>query len=185
MTHSLPIVHEGGLDFELYISEAELAAAVDSLAEQINHDYEGREPLFVCVLNGAFLFAADLFRRITLHSQMTFVRLCSYTGLGRSGEVREMMGLTNEEVKDRDIIVLEDIVDTGYSMHYFIQNLQQSGARSVAVCSCLFKPEALLCPDARPKYVGIEIRKRFILGYGMDLDGFGRNLPAVYVLSEA
>ena len=101
MANSLPIVHEGGLDFELFISEAELKAAVDSLAERINHDYEGREPLFVCVLNGAFLFAADLFRRITLHSQMTFVRLCSYTGLGTSGEVREMMGLTNDEVRDR------------------------------------------------------------------------------------
>lgn len=159
-----------------------ISEAVSRVAGEINRDYAGREPLFICVLNGAFMFAADLFRKITLHADITFVRLKSYTGMG-SGEVREIVNLY-EDIRGRDVIVIEDIVDTGNSMHYFKKELFEAGAETVEVCSFLFKPEALQREDARPKYVGFEIPKQFILGYGLDLDEFERNRDAVYALKK-
>lgn len=172
-----------GMTFEETLTPEMIAGAVERVAGEINQDYAGMEPLFVCVLNGAFIFAADLFRKIRLHSDITFVRLKSYTGTSNSGEVREIVNLY-EDIRGRDIIVIEDIVDTGNSMHHFLQALQEAGARSATVCSFLFKPDALQCPDARPKYVGFEIPKQFILGYGLDLDEFERNRDAVYTLKK-
>lgn len=176
-------VQEQGLTFVESISATQIAHAVKRVAECINHDYQGREPLFVCVLNGAFIFAADLFRQISLHSRIAFVRLKSYSGTASTGEVRELVEL-NEDISGRDIIVIEDIVDTGYSMHYYKQHLLNKGARTVEICTFLFKPTALLCPDAKPKYVGMEIPKEFIVGYGLDLDDYCRNLDAIYTLQK-
>lgn len=172
-----------GMTFEEKYSREELQEVVKNVAERINHDYEGREPLFICVLNGAFMFAADLFREITLHSTITFVRLKSYTGMSTTGEVREMIGLP-EDLKDRDVIVVEDIVDTGHSMHHFLGRLKEAGVRSAEVCTLLFKPDSLQCEDARPKYVGLEIPKAFIVGYGLDLDEYERNHDAIYALKK-
>lgn len=169
------------LTFEESISPDRIAEAVSRVAEQINHDYTGREPLFICVLNGAFIFAADLFRKINLHTDITFVRLKSYTGMSSSCEVREVVNLY-EDVRDRDVIVIEDIIDTGQTMHHFLQNLREAGVRSAELCSFLFKPEALTYADAKPKYVGVEIPKEFIIGYGLDLDDFERNRDAIYTL---
>lgn len=176
-------VQEQGMTFVESISVAQIAEAVQKVADRINHDYEGREPLFVCVLNGAFIFAADLFRKVSLRTRMTFVRLKSYSGTSSTGEVRELVEL-NEDITGQDIIVIEDIVDTGYSMHYYKQHLLDQGAKSVEVCTFLFKPTALLCPDAKPKYVGMEIPKEFIIGYGLDLDDYCRNLDAIYTLQK-
>lgn len=176
-------IQEQGMTFVESISAAQIADAVKQVADQINHDYEGREPLFICVLNGAFIFAADVFRQISLRTRMTFVRLKSYSGTASTGEVREIVEL-NEDITGRDIIVIEDIVDTGYSMHYYKQHLLDIGARSVEICTFLFKPTALLCPDAKPKYVGMEIPKEFIIGYGLDLDEYWRNLDAIYTLQK-
>ena len=172
-----------GMLFEETLTPEMIAAAVTRVANEINKDYEGKEPLFICVLNGAFIFAADLFRKVTLHADITFVRLKSYTGTGTSGEVREIVNLY-EDIRGRDVIVIEDIVDTGNSMHHFLHALFEAGARSAEVCSFLFKPEALQCPDAKPKYIGFEIPKQFILGYGLDLDEFERNRDAVYTLKK-
>lgn len=169
--------------FEEYLSETQIAALVDAVAERINHDYAGKEPIFLCVLNGAFMYASDLFKRITLPAEIAFVRLKSYEGTSSTGEVNMMMPL-QVDVKDRDVIVVEDIVDTGLTMHGFMQRLREEGAKSVEVSSFLFKPDALVHADATPKYIGLSIPKKFVLGYGLDYDEKGRNLPALYVLKQ-
>jgi len=169
------------MTFEESITPEEINQIVHRVADQINRDYHDRKPLFICVLNGAFIFAADLFRLIECEADITFVRLKSYTGMGTSGEVRQIVNLY-EDVRDRDVIIIEDIVDTGHSMHHFLAALQDAGVRSAELCSFLFKPDALQCEDARPKYVGKEIPKEFILGYGLDLDEMHRNHDAIYTL---
>lgn len=172
-----------GMEFhELYTPE-QINEMVERVAADINRDYAGKEPLFVVMLNGAFIFAADLFRKIKLHSQITFTRLKSYEGTSTSGEIAELVNV-QAEVKDKDIIVIEDIVDTGYTMRYFKARLREMGARSVSVAVLMFKPDALLCPDARPDYIGQEIPKRFIVGCGFDVDDFDRNHPSIYALAD-
>lgn len=170
-----------GMNFEELYSPEEINSFTEKVAQEINRDYAGKEPLFVVMLNGAFIFAADLFRKINLHSQITFTRLKSYQGTATSGEIAELVTV-QAEVKDKDIIVIEDIVDTGYTMRYFKQHLRDMGARSVSVAVMLFKPDALLCPDARPDYIGAEIPKRFIIGCGFDIDDFERNHSSIYAL---
>ena len=174
-------VEVNGLVFDEYLSADKIAELVDNVAERINRDYAGRAPLFICVLNGAFMYASDLFKRITLPCEITFVRLKSYEGTATTGEVKILTPLT-VDIKGRDVIVIEDIVDTGLTMHGFIQQLQEMGANSVELTSFLFKPEALKYADATPKYAGLEIPTKFVLGYGLDFDEKGRNLPALYVL---
>ena len=174
-------VEVNGLVFDEYLSVDKIAEVVDNVAERINRDYAGRAPLFICVLNGAFMYASDLFKRITLPCEITFVRLKSYEGTSTTGDVKILTPLT-VDIKDRDVIVIEDIVDTGLTMHGFIHQLQEMGANSVELTSFLFKPEALKYADATPKYAGLEIPTKFVLGYGLDFDERGRNLPALYVL---
>ena len=174
-------VEVNGLVFDEYLSVDKIAELVDNVAERINRDYAGRAPLFICVLNGAFMYASDLFKRITLPCEITFVRLKSYEGTSTTGDVKILTPLT-VDIKDRDVIVIEDIVDTGLTMHGFIHQLQEMGANSVELTSFLFKPEALKYADATPKYAGLEIPTKFVLGYGLDFDEKGRNLPALYVL---
>jgi hypoxanthine phosphoribosyltransferase len=174
-------VEVNGLVFDEYLSADKIAELVDNVAERINRDYAGRAPLFICVLNGAFMYASDLFKRITLPCEITFVRLKSYEGTSTTGDVKILTPLT-VDIKDRDVIVIEDIVDTGLTMHGFIHQLQEMGANSVELTSFLFKPEALKYADATPKYAGLEIPTKFVLGYGLDFDEKGRNLPALYVL---
>ena len=174
-------VEVNGLVFDEYLSVDKIAEVVDNVAERINRDYAGRAPLFICVLNGAFMYASDLLKRITLPCEITFVRLKSYEGTTTTGDVKILTPLTMD-IKDRDVIVIEDIVDTGLTMHGFIHQLQEMGANSVELTSFLFKPEALKYADATPKYAGLEIPTKFVLGYGLDFDERGRNLPALYVL---
>jgi hypoxanthine phosphoribosyltransferase len=174
-------VEVNGLVFDEYLSADKIAELVDNVAERINRDYAGRAPLFICVLNGAFMYASDLFKRITLPCEITFVRLKSYEGTSTTGDVKILTPLT-VDIKGRDVIVIEDIVDTGLTMHGFIHQLQEMGANSVELTSFLFKPEALKYADATPKYAGLEIPTKFVLGYGLDFDEKGRNLPALYVL---
>ena len=169
------------LTFDEYLSQQEIATIVAQVAERINADYAGREPLFICVLNGAFMYASDLFKQIELPTEITFVRLKSYEGTATTGDVKILNPLT-VDVKDRDVIVIEDIVDTGLTMHGFVKYLKEQGANSVEITSFLFKPEALRYADAEPKYIGLEIPTKFVLGYGLDYDEMGRNLPSLYVL---
>jgi hypoxanthine phosphoribosyltransferase len=177
-------VEVNGLVFDEYLSVEKIAEIVGNVAERINHDYASKEPLFICVLNGAFMYASDLFKKITLPSEITFVRLKSYEGTATTGEVKILTPLTMD-IQGRDVIIIEDIVDTGLTMHGFMHQLRGMGANSVELTSFLFKPEALKYADATPKYIGLEIPTKFVLGYGLDFDEKGRNLPALYVLRSS
>lgn len=172
-----------GMKFDELYTPEQIDSFVAKVARDINRDYAGKEPLFVVMLNGAFIFAADLFRKITLNSQITFTRLKSYQGTASTGEIAELVEVQTE-VAGKDVIVIEDIVDTGYTMRYFKNRLREMGAKSVSVAVLMFKPDALLCPDARPDYVGNEIPKRFIVGCGFDIDDYYRNLPSIYTLAD-
>lgn len=169
------------LVFEEYVSAQEIAQCVSQVADRINTDYAGKTPLFICVLNGAFMYASDLFKQITLPAEITFVRLKSYEGTATTGDVK-MINPLAVSVEGRDVIVIEDIVDTGLTMYGFKKYLKDRGANSVEITSFLFKPDSLQYAEAEPKYVGMSIPTKFVLGYGLDYDELGRNLPSLYVL---
>jgi hypoxanthine phosphoribosyltransferase len=172
-----------GLTFVPYIRREEIAKQVNRLAQEIERDYEGKNPLFLCVLNGSFIFAADLFRACNLHdAEITFIRFKSYEGMESTGHVREIMGL-GEDIKDRHVIIVEDIIDSGVTATQLRKELNKHDAASVKMVSLLFKPDSLTV-GLPPEYVGFEIPSKFILGYGLDLDGLARNLPDIYVLKE-
>ena len=172
-----------GLCFEESISSEKIQKEVARVAAEINADYAGRELLFICVLNGAFMYAADLMKHISLPAEITFVRLKSYEGTETTGKVNKLIPL-QVDVKGRDVIVIEDIVDTGITMHAFMNELREMGAKSVELTSFLYKPESLRYEDAKPKYYGMEIPPAFIIGYGLDINEKARNLDAIYVLSK-
>ena len=172
-----------GLTFEPYIKREEIAKQVYRLAQEIKRDYDGKKPLFLCVLNGAFIFAADLFRACDIHNaEITFIRFKSYEGMASTGDVKEIMGLT-EDITGRHIIIVEDIIDSGVTADQLRKELAKRSPASVKMVSLLFKPDALKVGTG-PEYVGFEIPSKFILGYGLDLDGLARNLPDIYVLKE-
>lgn len=162
------------------MDEDALTRVVDTIAEQINTDFSDKTPLVVVVLNGAFIFGADLFKRFTFPCEVAFIRVSSYRGTSSTGEVKEQMPL-GADVQGRDVIVIEDIVDSGFTMDNLRIRLTQAGAASVSLCTLLFKPDAFQ-GLYQLRYVGMEIPDRFVVGYGLDYDGLGRNLPAIYQL---
>ena len=168
-----------GMEFAESISANEIQEAVNRVAAAINADYAGRELLFVCVLNGAFMYASDLMKRITLPCEITFVRMKSYEGTETTGKVNMLIPL-QVDVKGRDVIVIEDIVDTGITMHAFMEELRKMGAKSVELTSMLYKPESLRYEDVKPKYYGLAIPPAFIIGYGLDINEKARNLASIY-----
>lgn len=168
--------------FELFISEAQIRERVEAVAARLNADYAGRNPLLVCVLNGAFVFAADLVRCLTFDHEVQFVRLSSYSGMDTTGRVREVIGLT-ADLTGRDVIIVEDIVDTGVTLHHALPGFLAKGARSVEICCLLTKPEKLRVP-LEVKYSAMEIPAAFIVGYGLDYDEHGRNYRDIYVVKE-
>lgn len=168
--------------FTPFISQETIENRIAELATQINSDYEGRKPVFLVVLNGAFLFASELVKNIPLSCEITFIRLSSYSQTESTGKVRQIIGL-EEKLTDRDVIIIEDIVDTGLTMHQLLLQIQDLGPSSIAIATLLHKPKAIKKPvDLR--YVGFQIPNRFVVGYGLDYDGLGRNLDALYVLPE-
>ncbi len=169
-------------EFELSIPESELLKAVDQVAERINKDLEGKNPLMICVLNGSFMFASDLMKRITIPCEISFVKLTSYSGTNSTGKVKELIGL-NEDITDRTIVLLEDIVDTGLTIIDTVEQVKAMGPAEVRVATMLFKPDA--CKrDVTLDYIGMNIPNDFIVGYGLDYDGFGRNLNGIYTVVE-
>jgi adenylate kinase len=166
------------LEFMPYLSEEELGKIVQDLSEKINEKYSGKAPLFVVILNGAFMFASDLIKRVNLPCEVSFLRVSSYRGTASTGEVKEMMPI-GTDVKDRDIILLEDIVDTGKTMGEIKQKMKEAGANSVSICTLLFKLDAFQ-GEYSVDFVGVEIPDRFVVGYGLDYDGLGRNLSSLY-----
>jgi len=169
--------------FRLSIPESEILAAVRKVAEDINHDIAGKNPLFICVLNGAFMFAADLMKNVNIPCEITFVKLSSYEGLYTTGSVKEVIGLS-ESVVGRNVVIVEDIVDTGITMERILSSLRAKGANEIKVATFLQKPDALQ-RDITVDYVAMKIPNDFIVGYGLDYDGYGRNLKDIYtVVSE-
>jgi hypoxanthine phosphoribosyltransferase len=168
--------------FALSISENEIQAAVKRVGEAINREMADSNPLFICVLNGAFMFAGDLMKTVNFPCEITFVKLSSYDGLVTTGSVKEVIGL-NESVVGRNVIVVEDIVDTGITMEKIIGSLNAKGAKSIKVATFLQKPEALQ-RDIQVDYVAMKIPNQFIVGYGLDYDGYGRNLKEIYTVVD-
>ncbi|HEX8506012.1 MAG TPA: phosphoribosyltransferase family protein [Hymenobacter sp.] len=177
MGHSHITIHNKA--FRPYLSAAQLDEAVARLAARLSTDYAGRQPLFVVVLTGGFMFASDLLKRYTGECEIVFIRVASYEGTESSGVVQEILGL-REDVQGRDLIVIEDIVDTGTTMHHLLPTLQAKGPASVEIATLFFKPESLK-HQLDLRYVALEIPNDFVVGYGLDFDGLGRNLPDVYV----
>lgn len=173
-----------GLTFEPYITKDQIATRVSELGKQIMDDCGDARPLFVCVLNGAFPFASDLFRAVEgIDAEITFIRLKSYEGTQSAGTVKEVIGL-HEDIKGRTVIVVEDIVDTGNTIYRLINDLKAKEPAQVKIATLLFKPDALVCP-VKPDYVGFEIPTKFIIGYGLDLNEKARNLNDIYILKES
>ncbi|QJW91880.1 hypoxanthine phosphoribosyltransferase [Spirosoma taeanense] len=166
--------------FVSFITADAIQARIQSLAEQINQDYANKQPLIVVVLNGAFMFAADLMKHLTIPCEITFIRVASYTATESTGQLKQILGL-HQSIEGRDLIVVEDIVDTGLTIGEVCNQLQISSPASIAVATLLFKPAALKKPIDL-QYVGFKIENRFVLGYGLDYDGFGRNTKDILVL---
>jgi hypoxanthine phosphoribosyltransferase len=172
-----------GLTFEPYISRESIDNRVAELGKEIMRDCAGKEPLFLCVLNGAFAFASDLFRAVEgINAEISFIRLKSYEGTGSTGVVKEVLGL-HENIEGRTVIIVEDIVDTGNTIYRLIQDLKAKKPADVKVATLLFKPEALQRP-VQPDYIGFSIPQKFIIGFGLDLNGKARDLNDIYILKE-
>lgn len=172
-----------GLAFVPYLTRDKIAEQVKRVADEIRNDLKDSEPVFVCVLNGAFMFAADLYREIGLNnSVITFVKYSSYEGTSSTGKVKELIGL-KENLEGKDVVIIEDIVDTGYTAVKMIEDLKKRNPRSVRFATLLHKPESSKT-GYTPDYIAFTIPPKFIIGYGLDLDGKVRNLKDIYIIRE-
>lgn len=172
-----------GLTFVPFISREQIAERVSELAAKLRADLEGKKPVFICVLNGAFIFAADLFREIGINdAKINFIRYTSYEGTSSTGNVKQIMGLS-EDIAGKDVVIIEDIVDTGLTARNLVADLQKRNPASVRFATLLHKPVSSTT-GFQPDYVAFEIDPQFIIGYGLDLDGKVRNLKDIYVVEE-
>ena len=168
-----------GKGFEIFLENETICKRTRLIGIQLNVDYEDKCPIFIGVLNGSFLFMADLVKEINIACEVGFIKVASYHGTESTGQIKETFGLP-ENLKGRDVIIVEDIVDTGLTLQYILEKVKAQNPASVRVCSLLFKPAALLQPIEELAYVGFEIPNEFVVGYGLDYDGLGRNLKDIY-----
>ncbi|PTS98802.1 hypoxanthine phosphoribosyltransferase [Pedobacter sp. HMWF019] len=166
-------------EFEILLENDQISKRTRLIGIQLNVDYENRCPIIIGVLNGSFLFMADLIKELNIPCEVGFIRVSSYKGTSTSGEVKEAFGLP-DTLHNRDVIIVEDIVDTGHTLKFILEKVYQQSPASVRVCSLLFKPAALLEPVKELEYVGFEIPNEFVVGYGLDYNGLGRNLTHIY-----
>jgi hypoxanthine phosphoribosyltransferase len=164
--------------FEISILNEEIRASIRRIGMRINDDLKGKTPVFVCILNGSFMFAADLLKEITLPCEVSFVKMASYAGTKSSGYIKELIGF-NENLKGRTVVIVEDIVDSGNTMEEIMVNLKELGVEEVKIATLILKPEAYK-KNIPLDYVGLSISNEFIVGYGLDYDGHGRNLKDIY-----
>lgn len=168
--------------FRVLISAEEIDKAVSRVADQLNERYQGRTPIFLGVLSGSFLFLADLVRKVNFESQLAFVKISSYDGTESTGNVKQQFGV-DFDIEGRDIIIVEDIVETGHSMNYLLDHLRKKNPASVSICTLFFKPEKFLY-EYDIDYTALSIGNEFIVGYGLDYNQLGRNLKDIYVIDE-
>jgi hypoxanthine phosphoribosyltransferase len=168
--------------FQPYLKAEDIHEQIGKLAARINQDYAGKRPLFIAILNGSFMFAADLFKELTIEAEICFIKLASYKGTKSTGNVITSIGL-DEPLKDRHVVIVEDIVDTGKTLFEFLPQLQDQQPLSLKIAALLHKPEAMVFP-LTIDYLGFNVPNKFLLGYGLDYDGLGRNLREIYQLVE-
>ena len=178
MQNNIVTVHDK--HFTPFISEEEIAKQVNRIAQEMNKDLSQKDPIFLGILNGAFMFASDLYKQLLFPCQITFLKLASYSGTQSTGKVKQLIGI-NMELKDRVVVVLEDIVDTGVTLETILMQLSGFQPAEIQVATFLHKPEATI-KEVKLDYVGMEIPNDFIVGYGLDYDGYGRNLKEIYQL---
>ena len=180
MDNNIVQVHDR--NFEPFIPEETIQREVTRLALEMNRDLAGKDPIFLGILNGAFMFASDLYKQLNFPCQFTFLKLASYSGTKSTGSVKQLIGI-NRDLKGRVVVVLEDIVDTGVTLETIIRQLSGYEPQEIRVATFLHKPEATV-REVKLDYVGIEIPNNFILGYGLDYDGYGRNFREIYQLLD-
>ncbi|MBD0289079.1 MAG: hypoxanthine phosphoribosyltransferase [Flavisolibacter sp.] len=168
--------------FQTFLSEEAIQQKTEEIADKINKDYAGKKPLFIAILNGSFMFASDLFKHLTIEAEITFIKLASYKGMRSSGQVLTAIGL-DQDLYNREVLIVEDIVDTGKTLYKFIPKLYYQQPASIKIVALLHKPEALQFP-LMIDYIGFEIPNKFVVGYGLDYDGLGRNMKEIYQLME-
>ncbi|WP_071147011.1 hypoxanthine phosphoribosyltransferase [Bacteroides ihuae] len=168
--------------FSVSIMEKDILREVKRVADEINNDLKDQNPLFLSVLNGSFMFTADLMKHITIPCEISFVKLASYQGVSSTGAIKEVIGI-NEDIAGRTIVIVEDIVDTGLTMQRLIETLGTRGPKEIHIASLLVKPDKLKV-KLDIKYVAMKIPNDFIVGYGLDYDGYGRNYPDIYTVVE-
>lgn len=169
-------------EFEVFIPEAKIQESIKALADRINNDYKDKDPIFVAVLNGAFIFASDLFKNLTIDCQISFTKIASYSGTQSTGEIKTLIGLT-EDITNKHIVIIEDIVDTGHTLASIMEQINLKNPASIKIATLLFKPNAYK-KQIPIDYVAFEIPNDFILGYGLDYDGYGRNTKDIYVITK-
>ncbi|MBL4656931.1 MAG: hypoxanthine phosphoribosyltransferase [Flavobacteriales bacterium] len=169
-------------DFVISIPTEDILKEVHKLAARMNEDLKGQNPLFLAVLNGSFMFAADLLKKIDIDCGISFIKLASYQGTSSTGDVRTLVGLDGD-INGRTIVIIEDIVDTGNTIVALIQQLQSFNPKEIKIATLLFKPEAYT-KDIKIDYVALEVPNDFLVGYGLDYDGLGRNLESIYTLAD-
>lgn len=166
--------------FETYLPEEQIQQRIKEIASDINTDYAGKKPLFIAILNGSFMFAADLFKHVNIDAELCFIKLASYKGMKSSGNVVTSIGL-EDDLFGKDVIIVEDIVDTGKTLHNFLPKLLHQQPKSLKIASLLHKSAATEYP-LTIDYIGFDIPNKFVVGYGLDYDGLGRNLKEIYQL---
>ena len=170
----------GDKNFRTFISSNELTKAIDSLAEKINIEYANKTPVFICVLNGSFMFATELIKRYNYDCTVTFIKLSSYDGIKSLGSVDNLIGL-NENLREKDVIIVEDIVDSGLTVESVVEDILKLNPRSIEIATLLFKPKAYQ-KEIKIKYPAIEVGNEFLVGFGLDYNGLGRNLKEIYII---
>ncbi len=169
-------------NFKLFIESAKIQEAIDAISVKINTDYAKSNPVFICILNGSFMFASDLMKRFNHNCEVTFLKVASYEGTQSTGKIKELIGL-NESISNKDVIIVEDIVDTGATIDAVINKLKSYNPKSIKVSTLLYKP--LAYKGVFPiDYAAIEVGNEFLVGFGLDYNGLGRNLDEIYIIEE-
>lgn len=179
----MSIIKVSDKNFAPFIPQEDIEREIHRIADEIKRDMDGEAPLFLVMLNGAFMFAAELFKSFDMPCEMSFVKYKTYVGTQSTGKHNELLGIEPEQVKGRNIVILEDIIDSGFTMKQFISDLEAKGAKSVRIASMLFKPNAFKY-DYKIDHIGMNIGNDFIVGYGLDYNEYGRNLKGIYKIVE-